>query len=181
MTEHSNRGIFFSYTTLCVLDNSATCIHHPSYRLKGNHTAYRGISKLFEYFFSPQPVRCLQQHWGTPEDQNSWGGSSLWMSHPAGAHKAFHAGEHTQPQTTAPHKMQSRTTLLSSQARDSRRSLSSAGKEEQGHSRAAAQDPPLHACSFKPLQAPQNPDEAELQHVQTIAARLSNPPFAPYS
>lgn len=47
MTEHSNKGIFFSYTTLYVLDNIVTDIQHPLYRLKGNHTAYGDISRLY--------------------------------------------------------------------------------------------------------------------------------------
>lgn len=139
---------------------------------------------MFEYFFSPQPVRCLQQHWYTPKDQNS----QRWQ---------LSVDELTLPQhstlepttcftllnthNTVPCKRQRRTTLLGSQAQDFERSLSSAGLEEQGHSHAAARDPPLHARSFKPLQVPQNPDGAGLQRVQTIVARLSSPPFTSYS
>lgn len=134
---------------------------------------------MSEYFLSSQPVWCLQQHWHTPKVQ-----TSQWQQQ-SGDEPSLPECSTLEPIThftlvnahIDSRKRQGRTTtmLLGSQAQDSQRSLSFAGLEERRHSRAAAQDPLLHACSFKPLQVPQKPDGAELQHVQTTAARLSNP------
>lgn len=66
MVEHSNKGIFFSYTTLCILDNSITHHRHPPYRLKGNHTAYGDVLRLYVgVFFSVHSLCCVYSNAGT--------------------------------------------------------------------------------------------------------------------
>lgn len=134
---------------------------------------------MFEYSSGPQPVRCLQQHWCIPKDQSSRGGQ-LSVDEPSLPERSTPepATRFTlvNTRTTAPRKRGSRTTLLSSQAQHSRRSLSSAGVGKQGHSLGSTTSCVLIYTSPSPTEpcwsrAPTRPDA--LQGSPTLPSHLT--------
>lgn len=150
----SNKSVCFSCTMLHVLDNSITPIQHPPYRLKGIHTTYGDITRVrVSVFFSVLSLCNVYSNTSTvPKTRTARGGRFLQIRGP------FLPPRRTSGRWADPAQNQA----AGLPAQGSHRNLFSARVVEQGRSHAAAQDPPLHTRSFKPLKIPQKPEGSEL-------------------